>query len=253
MHHVLAQVTGVVDTHDVAQTGAGETLFVATRYNCLATTSPVHSFRPVWRPPFIAGIVAEDRCHLNGLALEDGVAAYATAASTTDSYDAWRDDLDDGGVVIDTRNNEIVCAGLSHPHSPRVHDGLLWLLNSGRGELGCVDRAGCSRARFLPVSRLPGFTRGLAFHGHHAVVGLSRPRYDDLSVEVPGGGLATADPWCGLQVIDLRSGHCVHWLRIDGAVREIYDVAVLPRVACPRSVSPAGDDGIDLITVDGMC
>lgn len=243
--------TGIVDTHDVAQTDTGEALFVATRYNCLAKTSPVHSFRTIWHPPFITGIVAEDRCHLNGVALRDGVAAYATAVSTTDSYDGWRDHLDAGGVVIDLRSDEIVCAGLTQPHSPREHDGRLWLLNSGKGEVGYLDQAGRSGGAFRPVARLPGFTRGLAFHGRYAVVGLSKPRYDDPAGTGLAGGLYNPEEaWCGFQVIDTRSGDCVHWFRIDGAVREIYDIAVLPGVACPRSVSPISDDGFDLITVD---
>ena len=31
-----------------------------------------------------------------------------------------------------------------------------------------------------------------------------------------------------IAVVDLRSGDAVHWLRMDGAVEELYDVAVLP-------------------------
>jgi uncharacterized protein (TIGR03032 family) len=247
----IGYFTGVVDTHDVAQTDAGKALFVATRYNCLATASPVHSFRPIWRPPFVTGIVAEDRCHLNGVALSDGISAYATAISTTDSYDGWRDHLEAGGVVIDMRSDEVVCAGLTQPHSPREHDGRLWLLNSGRGEVGYLEWAGRSGGAFRPVARLPGFTRGLAFHGRHAVIGLSKPRYHDPAVAgLPDGLRDPEAAWCGFQVIDTRSGDCVHWFRIDGAVREIYDVAVLQGVACPRSVSPINDDGFDLITVD---
>jgi uncharacterized protein (TIGR03032 family) len=247
----IGYFTGVVDTHDVAQTDKGETLFVATRYNCLAAASPVHSFRTIWRPPFVTGIVAEDRCHLNGVSLRDGAPAYATAMSTTDSYDGWRDHFEAGGVVIDMRSDEIVCAGLTQPHSPREHEGRLWLLNSGKGEVGYVDWQERSAAAFRPIARLPGFTRGLAFHGRHAIVGLSRPRYSDPAVSGLANGLSDSEAArCGLQVIDTRSGDCVQWLRIDGAVREIYDVAVLPGVACPRSVSPIHDDGFDLITVE---
>ena len=54
----------------------------------------------------------------------------------------------------------------------------------------------------------------------------------------------------GFQVIDLASGRCVHWFRIEGPVRELYDVAVLEGVRCPRSVSDQDDEGLDLITVE---
>ena len=41
------------------------------------------------------------------------------------------------------------------------------------------------------------------------------------------------------------------WFRIDGAVAELYDVEVLPRVACPMSVSPNSGDLAALITYEG--
>ncbi|MEZ6075868.1 MAG: DUF4915 domain-containing protein [Pirellulaceae bacterium] len=41
---------------------------------------------------------------------------------------------------------------------------------------------------------------------------------------------------CGLQVIDLDSGDIVHWLRIDGSIQELYDVAVLPGVRQPKAL-----------------
>jgi hypothetical protein len=46
----------------------------------------------------------------------------------------------------------IVASGLSMPHSPRLYDGKLWLLNSGIGELGVVDPAGRT---FTPVCFCP--------------------------------------------------------------------------------------------------
>lgn len=247
----LGHFTGVVDTHDVALSRSGDVLFVATRYNCLAATSPVHSFRPVWRPPFIGAIVAEDICHLNGVALCDGLPAYATAASMTDRYDGWRDCLHTGGVVLDMRTDSLVCKGLSLPHSPRMIDDRLWVLNSGHGEVGWIDGTGQDAGRFQAVARCPGFTRGLGLHGRFAFVGISRPRYDDATDDVLSCFSADRDgTWCGLQVIDAGCGECVHWFRIDGAVREIYDVAVLPGVDCARTVSPLNDEGLDLITVD---
>ncbi|SIN60007.1 TIGR03032 family protein [Parasphingorhabdus marina DSM 22363] len=132
-------VTGQLDAHDVGVDADGRILFVNTRYNCLATVSERHSFEEVWRPSFISELVDEDRCHLNGLAMRDGKPAFVTAVSKSDTIDGWRDRRADGGVVIDVESGAIVCEGLSMPHSPRWHDGKLWVLNSGTGELGYVE------------------------------------------------------------------------------------------------------------------
>lgn len=245
----IGYLTGVIDTHDIAMTATGDPVFVATRFNCLATVSATHSLKPLWRPFFISQLVGEDRCHLNGLALRDGTPAYVTAIAATNRYDEWRDHAAHGGIVVDVHRNAVVCDGLSMPHSPRMHKQALWLLNSGTGELGYVDDVEIGRGRFTPVTFCPGFARGLAFHQHHALVGLSLPRHDNFA------GLGLADrlregAWCGLQVIDLTSGRCVHWFRVEGSVRELYDVAVLEGVPCPRSVSDLDDEALDLITVD---
>ena len=129
----VGYTTGDLDIHDVAVDAAGRPVFVATLFGCLATTSETHSFTPLWRPPFISKLAAEDRCHLNGLAMRDGAPAYVRAVAATDVADGWREHRRDGGVVIDVATNEIVCRGLSMPHSPRLHDGTLYVLNSGTG------------------------------------------------------------------------------------------------------------------------
>jgi len=148
------------------------------------------------------------------------------ATTTGEGLFAWRSQMADGGVVIDVRDNREICSGLSMPHSPRFHGGHLWVLNSGAGELGTVDRSGAKG--FDPIATLPGLARGLAFHQHVAVVGLSRPRYGTFTGFPLEQRLVGQVPWCGLQFIDTRSGALVHWLRLEGSVAEIYDVAVLP-------------------------
>ena len=127
----------------------------------------------------LAALAAEDRCHLNGLAMEDGVPRYVTAVSKSNTVDGWRDRRSDGGIVVDVRSGEIVIGGLSMPHSPRLHRGKLWVLNSGTGEIGWIERGSSAEgATFHVLAFCPGFVRGLAFHGKHAFVGLSKPRYD---------------------------------------------------------------------------
>lgn len=243
-------MTGELDAHDVALDGEGRLVFVNTRFNCLATVSPRHSFEMLWKPTFISALVDEDRCHLNGLALRDGRPAYVTAVSRSDTVDGWRDRRADGGVVIDVETNEIICSGLSMPHSPRFHGGRLWVLNSGTGELGVVAQLEGGKGVFEPKAFCPGFLRGLAFHGNYAFVGLSKPRYKRFEGLALDRRLDAADsePWCGIQVIDLSNGACVDWFRIDGAVAELYDIGVIPGFACPMAVSPGAPDVAALIT-----
>jgi uncharacterized protein (TIGR03032 family) len=249
----MIHMTGQLDAHDVGLDTHGNPVFVNTRYNCLAAPDPRHSFRPLWRPPFITDLVDEDRCHLNGLAVQDGVPAYVTAVSRSNTIDGWRDRRADGGVIVDVRSNEIVCEGLSMPHSPRMHRGELWVLNSGTGELGVISGLSSGMGRFEPRVFCPGFLRGLSFHGDFAFVGLSKPRYKRFEGLALDDRLRAADSeaWCGVQIIDLSRGTCVDWFRIDGAVGELYDVEVLPNITCPMAVSPLAPDLVGLITFEG--
>ena len=236
-----AHTTGDLNVHDVVIDRHGRTLFINTAFSCLATLRPGYSFEPVWQPPFTAKLAAEDRCHLNGLALQHGEVTYATACSSTDSPAGWRHHRQGGGVVMHIPSDEVVATGLSMPHSPRWHDGKLWLLNSGAGELGHLDGG-----RFNPVTYCPGFVRGLAFIGGHAVVGLSKLRSSSLSGLALDERLAADQQTsqCGLRVIDLRTGQVVHSLQIDGVVEELFDVVVLPGVRRPGALG-FQDDAID--------
>lgn len=244
-------VTGELDAHDVGTDDQGRIVFVNTRYNCLATVSSQHSFEMLWKPAFISALVDEDRCHLNGLAMEDGKPAYVTAISRSDTVDGWRDRRANGGIVIDVRTDEIICEGLSMPHSPRIHNGQLWLLNGGTGELGVVVRGeNGGMGHFEPRVFCPGFLRGLSFHGGFAFVGLSKPRYKRFEGLALDQRLKEADsePWCGVQIIDLEKRSCVDWFRIDGAIAELYDLEVIPSFRCPMAISPGSPEAAKLIT-----
>ena len=56
-------------------------------------------------------------------------------------------------------------------------------------------------------------------------------------------------PRCGLQVIDLRTGDTVHWLRIDGIVEELYDVVTLPGCVRPMAIGFQSDEIRRVITI----
>ena len=241
-----ARATGAIDIHDIAigDVGAGATgpIFVATAFNCLATISDRYSFRALWRPPFVSALVGEDRCHLNGLAMDGARPAFVTAVSRSDVADAWRERRRDGGVIIDVGSGEIVASGFSMPHSPRLYDGKLWLLDSGRGQFGTVDPAD---GVFTPVAFCPGYARGLAFTGRYAVIGLSRPRrnqtFEGLELD---DRLAERDAVarCGLLIVDIDSGRAVEWLRFEQVIDELYDVAILPGIAQAEAIGFVGTD-----------
>ena len=250
-----AFITGELDAHDVGLMADGRIVFVTTLYNCLATPSERHSFTPIWKPPFISKIVKEDRCHLNGLAMQDGVPRYVTAVSKSDTIDGWRDRRADGGIIVDVQTGEIVIGGLSMPHSPRLYRDKLWVLNSGTGEVGWIERGASEQdGKFHALAFCPGFVRGLAFFGDYAFVGLSKPRYERFEGLALDRKLAEADsePWCGVQLIDLRNGTCAHWFRIDGPVAELYDLGIVPGVMRPMALGFASNEILGLITHDPL-
>jgi uncharacterized protein (TIGR03032 family) len=238
----VGYTTGDVDVHDVAIDASGKPVFVCTLFGCLATVSERYNIEQIWRPPFISKLAAEDRCHLNGLAMENGKPKYVTACSRSDVVDGWRDNRDSGGCVIDVETSEIVADGFSMPHSPRIYRDRLWMLDSGNGQFGYVDR---KTGQFEPVTFCPGYARGLAFSGDYAVIGLSKPRHEKTFAGLPLDGVLNekqASARCGLQVVDLNSGDVVQWLRIEGVVAELYDVVILPDVERPKALGFKTDE-----------
>jgi uncharacterized protein (TIGR03032 family) len=226
-----AHVTGDVGIHEVAWAG-DELWLVCARFSCLATLSPDYSFVPRWQPPFVSGLTAEDRCHLNGLAMVDGQPRYVTALGETDTANGWRADKPRGGCLVEVSSGEVISRGLSMPHSPRWHDGRLWLLESGTGQLVLVDPATGRREH---VAELPGFARGLAFCGPYAFVGLSKIRKTSAMDGVP---LAERRERlkCGVAVVEVRGGQVVALLEFQTAVEEIFDVQLLPGLRFPEVI-----------------
>ena len=235
-------LTGEVNAHELVLTTEGAPLFVNTVFSCLAQLTPGCSFQPVWKPPFIDALKPEDRCHLNGVALQDGEITWATACSSGNTATSWRNQRHKGGVVVHIPTGSITATGLSMPHSPRWYQGKLWLLNSGTGELGWIEQE-----RFQPLSALPGFVRGLAFAGGCAVVGLSKlrsPQFTGLPLEERLQGSTDPQGYCGIRVIDLANGNVLHSLDLPEPIDELFDVAVLEQCRQPQALGLV-DDAID--------
>jgi uncharacterized protein (TIGR03032 family) len=246
-----SSVTGDIDVHDIVVDSRDQLYFANTLFSCVAEVSPTHSFKPYWQPSFVSKLAAEDRCHLNGLAMENDKPAYITAVSTTDVHEGWREHRRDGGIVMDIRSNEIIADGLSMPHSPRLHNGELYFLNSGEGELVKLNPKTGERE---VICFCPGYARGLSFMGDYALIGLSKPRENKSF-----NGLALNEkleakkisPRCGLQVVNLKTGDVEHTLSLEGVVTEIYDVATLAGITTPMAIGLKTKEIQHMISVEG--
>ncbi|MGQ0592466.1 MAG: DUF4915 domain-containing protein [Gammaproteobacteria bacterium] len=114
------------------------------------------------------------------------------------------------------------------------------------------DRLYVPQLAYTTVAFCPGYARGLCLRGDFAVLGLSRSRQNRTF-----SGLALdekllakgAEPRTGLLVIDLRSGDTVHWVRCEGVIEELYDVALLDGAVRPMALGFRTDEIRRLITV----
>jgi len=70
--------TGYLALHEMAFMDK-KIVAVNTLFSCLSYIDDNQSFTPFWQPPFITELAPEDRCHLNGLAIENNEIKYVTA------------------------------------------------------------------------------------------------------------------------------------------------------------------------------
>ena len=96
-----------------------------------------------------------------------------------------------------------------------------------------------------PLTFLPGYLRGLTFHGKYAIVGSSKSRENrtfqglDLDQRLKDKDVEAR---CGFFIVDLTNGNVVEWLRVEGFVNELYDVVALPGVRRPMAVGIKGNE-----------
>ena len=226
-------VTGNIHVHELVWAD-NELWIVNTFFSCLCTLQPGFSFVPRWQPPFITELQGEDRCHLNGLAVDNGKPRYVTMMAESNQVAGWRETKSTSGLVMDVASGEVVTRGLAMPHSPRIYQHKLWVLNSGLGALETVDLDSGKRTT---VETMPGYTRGLAFCGPFAFVGLSRIRETAVF-----GGVPIAENRdelrCGVAIVDLRSGQSVAYIQFETGIEEIFDVQVVPNIRCMSVTGP---------------
>jgi len=233
---VQSYQTGKLNVHDLAFSRHG-IVFANTRFNCIARVSQRKRFARAWQPPFISVMVAQDCCHLNGVGLSQGRVAMATAFCETDERGDWRKhDRFNSGVLIDVPTHSVVARGLCMPHSPRRYRGTWWLCNSGHGSLSQFDPdSGACRE----VCSLPGFTRGLTFVDHHALVGLSKIRPQHI-LDAPPVRERHPDLIAGVALVNLTTGRQEGLLEFITGGNEVFEVTFLKGVRQAEVVMPTG-------------
>lgn len=215
--------TGQLDIHDLEFGAEGRLYGVNTSFSCICTIDEQYSFTPYWRPSFISALAHEDRCHLNGMAMEKGLPRYATAFNSGNIRQSWRDDVTSSGVLIDIESGEIICKGLAMPHTPRVYDNKLYLLLSATGELVEINP---EKGTYQVINQLNAFVRGMDKIGDYVFIGLSKLRKGSSTFgKLP---ISHQAQQAGIVIIHLPTGNKVGHIQYQNSVDEIYDVRILP-------------------------
>ena len=215
--------TGPLDIHDLSFGADGSLYAVNTLFSCIIKINDDYNFSPYWTPPFIDKMVSEDRCHLNGMALQNNIPKYASAFNQGNSFQSWRENITTSGVVFDVETNEVVADNLPMPHTPRLFNNELHVLLSATGELVKINR---NNGKYDVIVKLDGFVRGMSLHKDYLFIGLSKLRKNSSSF----GKLDFAEKarHSGIMVIHLPTGSIAGKITYLSSVDEIYDVHVLP-------------------------
>lgn len=229
--------TAALDIHDL-YFGKNETLYaVNTLFSCIVKIDDNFNFTPIWKPTQIDHIVPEDRCHLNGMALLNGLPKYATAFNDGNKPKSWRDEILKSGVIFDVETNEIICRGLGMPHSPKIYNGKLYVLLSATGELIEVDP---KTGTYTVVVKLEGFVRGMSLYKDYLFIGLSKLRENSSTfAKLQFTHKANES---GVYVVHLPTGSIAGKLTYNTSVDEIYDIHVLPNMLRPNIMNTINDD-----------
>ena len=121
--------------------------------------------------------------------------------------------------------------------------------NSGRGWLIRIDP---ETGRKEDIAFCPGFLRGLTIWNGFAIATISPPRdgsFAGLELEA-ALRRRDGDAWCGVLVINLQSGDIVEHIRLDGAIKELFDVAVIPGAVCPMAIGVNAPEIASMITYE---
>ena len=234
--------TGPLDIHDL-RFGTDNTLFaVNTLFSCIVTIDENYNFTPYWYPDFIDKLASEDRCHLNGMAMQNGKPKYASAFGRGNTPQSWRENVTKTGIIIDIENDQIIAENLPMPHSPQIYGNDLYVLLSATGQLARINRDSGS---YEVVCDLGGFARGMSLHKDYLFVGLSKLRKNSSTFAQLD--FAHQPNECAIMIIYLPTGSVAGKITYSSSVDEIYDIHVLPDSIRPNilnTLTPEHKDGL---------
>ncbi|NVJ54593.1 MAG: TIGR03032 family protein [Campylobacteraceae bacterium] len=214
--------TGDIDIHEMEYCQE-ELYFINTKFSCLCIQEPHNSFKPIWKPPFISLLQPVDKCHLNGFCTRDGEPRYVTMLGLTDKPLGWRANKANGGLLMDIKTNEILCKGLSMPHSPRWYKDKLYVLESGKGTINYYD---FKKKKLVEIAKVPGFTRGLDIEGDFAFIGVSKVRESATfsGLEITKLPKRVSGVW----IVNIKTGEVVSFVEFTSGLDEVFAITVLP-------------------------
>ncbi len=215
--------TGPLDIHDLRYGEGGRLFAVNTLFSCLVEINGDYNFKPFWSPPNISAMVSEDRCHLNGMVVQNGKPKYATAFNQGDTAQSWRDTVTTSGVIYDVEHNSIIAENLPMPHSPMALGDKLYVLLSATGELAQIDK---ETGEYHVITKVDGFVRGMALCQDYLFIGLSKLRKNSSTfAKLPFADKANH---CGVSIAHLPTGSITGKITYETSVDEIYDVHLIP-------------------------
>lgn len=219
--------TGQLALHDMHWSEQG-LLAINTLFSCISVIDDEYSFKPIWQPSFIEELAPEDRCHLNGMAInENGDIEFVTALGTTNKRQGWRENKMEGGVLVDVKSNKILFDHLAMPHSPRLYNDKLYFLISALGQLVEAD---IQNREYKVIAELGGFARGMEKIGDYLFIGISKLRHTtEIFADLP----IAKSSFAGVVVYNLAQRKVEGKIKYHSSVEEIYDVKILSGMKRP--------------------
>ena len=233
--------TSSLDVHDI-QFGNGQLWGVNTLFSTICTFDINYSFRPKWKPPFITALVPEDRCHLNGMTLVDGLPKYVTALSSTNHKEGWREDIMNSGCLMEVPSGEVILDQLSMPHSPRMINDELYVLESGKGLLLKVNP---TEKTYEVVENFGRFVRGMSHTNGILIIGMSKIR--ETSKAFNGLDVKENSRNAGVLFYDLKRRQMLGEIRYLADVEEIYDVQAIEGFKTPAILNSLTEEYKEII------
>lgn len=228
--------TGALDIHDLSFGNKNNLFAVNTLFSCIVKINDDYNFEPYWTPPQIDKITSEDRCHLNGMAMQNGKPKYATAFNQGNHERSWKENITKTGVIYDVESNKIIAKNLPMPHTPRIFNGKLYVLLSATGELAQIN---INDGSYNVVIKIDGFVRGMSLNGEYLFIGLSKIRKKSTTFsKLPFAKKATES---GIIILHLPTAKFVGKIIYQNSLDEIYDIHVLKNKLRPNILNTIED------------